>query len=104
MRFLLGQKTVLYGKPLSGQMLYVLDASTAGVRLCGYPANIHRGSGPRAGISAQAGTDGTIVFFTLRLASGSPNRRLGRMLPDGDIEFMGRDDTQVKPTACALSW
>lgn len=92
-----GQKTVPYGKPLSGQMLYVLDVS---LRPCPLwvPGEIYiAGVGlaqeylHRPELTEQA-------FFSHPLTDERLYRTgdWGRMLPNGDIEFMGRDDTQVK--------
>lgn len=90
-------KTVPYGKPLSGQMLYVLDAE---MRLCPpwVPGEIYI-----AGVGLAEGylhrPELTARAFVRHPATGERMYRtgdLGRLLPDGDIEFLGREDTQVK--------
>lgn len=92
-----GQKTVPYGKPLSGQMLYVLDAS---MRPCPLwvPGEIYIAG---VGLAQEYlhRPELTEQSFFSHPQTGERLYRTGdwgRMLPDGDIEFMGRDDTQVK--------
>lgn len=92
-----GQKTVPYGKPLSGQMLYVLDAS---MRPCPtwVPGEIYIAG---AGLAQEYlhRPELTEKAFFPHPATGERLYRTGdwgRLLPDGDIEFLGREDTQVK--------
>ncbi|WP_291440746.1 amino acid adenylation domain-containing protein [Desulfovibrio sp.] len=91
------QKTIPYGKPLSGQILYVLDAA---MRLCPQwtPGEIHI-----AGVGLAEGylhrPELTDKAFVLHPVTGERLYRTGdwgRLLPDGDIEFLGREDSQVK--------
>lgn len=91
------QNTIPYGKPLSGQILYVLDAA---MRPCPQwtPGEIYI-----AGVGLAEGylhrPELTARAFVLHPVTGERLYRTGdwgRLLPDGDIEFLGREDTQVK--------
>ena len=93
----LGQKNVPYGKALSGQTLYVLDAI---MRPCPVwvPGEIYI-----AGVGLAEGyfrkPEITTKVFVRHPLTGERLYRTGdwgRWLPDGDIEFLGREDTQVK--------
>lgn len=92
-----GQKAVPYGKPLSGQMLYVLDAS---MRPCPLwvPGEIYIAGAGLAQEYLHRPELTEKAFFPHPLTGERLYRTgdWGRMLPDGDIEFLGRDDTQVK--------
>ncbi len=91
------QQMIPYGKPLSGQMLHVLDAS---MRSCPtwVPGEIYiAGVGLAKGYFRQP--ELTEKAFILHPLTGERIYRTGdwgRWLPDGDIEFLGREDAQVK--------
>lgn len=93
----LGQKTVPYGKALSGQALYVLDTE---MRPCPQwtPGEIHIAGVGLAECYLHR-PELTASAFVRHPESGERLYRTGdwgRLLPDGDIEFLGREDTQVK--------
>lgn len=91
------QKNIPYGKPLSGQMLYVLDSL---MRPCPIwvPGEIYiAGVGLAEGYLHQE--DLTRNSFKKHPVTGERLYKTGdwgRWLPDGDIEFLGREDAQVK--------
>lgn len=89
--------SVPYGKPLSNQQMHVLDRRWQG---CpdGVTGEIHIG-----GAGVAEGYLGDPVHTAERFAAhprtGERLYRtgdLGRYLPDGNIEFLGREDNQVK--------
>lgn len=92
-----GCRSIPYGRPLTNQRLYVLDSAmqlrpdwTAGQLYIG-------GLGLALGYWQDA--DKTAAAFVRHPENGERLYKtgdLGRYLPDGQIEFLGREDTQVK--------
>ena len=90
-------KSVPYGKPLRNQRFYVLDRS---LQLC---AVWKRGDLYIGGIGVALGywrdRERTDASFVMHPRTGERLYRtgdLGVLHPDGSIEFLGREDTQVK--------
>ncbi|MEY9928687.1 pyochelin synthetase [Catenulispora sp. GP43] len=92
-----GARSVSYGKPLANQTFHVLDPW---LRDCpdGVTGELYIG-----GVGLAAGYLGdperTAARFIVHPRTGERLYRtgdLGRYLPDGEIEFLGREDTQVK--------
>ena len=90
-------KSIPYGRPMGNQTLHVLDD---GLRACPdwVPGTIYIG-----GLGLAAGywneREKTEAAFTLHPKTGERIYRtgdLGRYHPDGVVEFLGRDDFQVK--------
>jgi pyochelin synthetase len=90
-------RSIPYGKPLSNQKMYVLDKRW---QQCpdGVTGEIHIG-----GVGVAGGYLGdpvrTAERFVEHPRTGERLYRtgdLGRYLPDGNIEFLGREDNQVK--------
>lgn len=90
-------KTVPYGKALTAQSLHVLD-SLMRPRPVGVPGDIHiAGAGLARGYLND--TEQTRAAFVHHPGEGARFYRTGdrgRLLADGDIEFLGRLDGQVK--------
>ncbi len=89
--------SIPYGRPMRNQTFYVLDGDLE-PRPVGVPGNLYIG-----GIGLAKGywrdEEKTRAQFLTHPRTGERLYRtgdLGRMLPDGDIEFLGRDDFQVK--------
>lgn len=92
-----GCRSIPYGRPLANQRLYILDEAmqlrpdwSAGQLFIG-------GTGLARGYWQDP--DKTAAAFIRHPVSGERLYRtgdLGRYLPDGAIEFLGREDTQVK--------
>lgn len=92
-----GRRSVPYGRPLDNQMFRVLDDALQD-RPDWATGHLHIG-----GIGLARGYWGdevkTAASFFVHPLSGERLYRtgdLGRYLPDGDIEFLGRSDSQVK--------
>lgn len=90
-------KSVPYGKPLANQTMYVLDDRFQH-RPVWVPGHIYIG-----GVGLAQGYRGdpekTKASFINHPRTGERLYRtgdLGRYLPDGNIEFLGRDDGQIK--------
>ncbi|MFE6686302.1 amino acid adenylation domain-containing protein [Streptomyces sp. NPDC057743] len=86
-----------YGKPLANQTMQVLDAA---LRPCPVwsTGEIHIG-GKGVALGYWADPDKTAERFVTHPVTGERLYRtgdLGRYLPGGDIEFLGREDHQVK--------
>lgn len=89
--------SIPYGRPMANQRLYVLDHASE-PRPTWVPGDIHiAGMGLALGYwKDEALTD---VSFINHPRTGERLYRtgdLGRYLPDGNIEFLGREDSQVK--------
>ncbi|GGS29398.1 non-ribosomal peptide synthetase [Actinokineospora fastidiosa] len=90
-------RSIPYGTPLENQTFHVLDA--AGQDCPDYvPGDLHIGGmGLAEGYLGDA--ERTAARFVTHPRTGERLYRtgdLGRYLPDGTIEFLGREDTQVK--------
>jgi yersiniabactin nonribosomal peptide synthetase len=92
-----GWKSIPYGKPMWNQRFYVLDRQ---MRICPHwvPGQLFIGGiGAAKGyLNDQEKTNNSFIFhpgFGERLYKTGD---LGRYLPDGNIEFLGREDFQVK--------
>lgn len=95
-----GWSSIPYGKPLDNNSFYILDKNHNVVPR-GVAGELYIG-----GVGVARGYMGDIertsASFLRNRFSGSPDDRmyktgdLGRMLPDGNIEFLGRADHQVK--------
>lgn len=90
-------KSIPYGKPLLNQRFYVLDKSFR-IRPVGVPGELYIG-----GIGLAKGywrnQEKTDTSFIHHPQSGERLYKTGdwgRYLPDGNIEFLGREDCQVK--------
>ncbi|AVP97134.1 hypothetical protein C7S18_07980 [Ahniella affigens] len=91
-----GWRSVPYGRPLGNQSFHVLDSAMQprpeGVTGPLYIGGIGLAKGywrdpVRTALSFVPGSDGAMLYRT---------GDLGRYLPDGNIEFLGREDAQVK--------
>ncbi|MGI5489866.1 amino acid adenylation domain-containing protein [Microtetraspora malaysiensis] len=91
-----GRRSIPYGKPLSNQQMHVLDRRR---QSCpdGVPGEIYIGG---AGVAeGYLDPERTAERFVEHPRTGDRLYRtgdLGRYLPDGNIEFLGRQDNQVK--------
>ncbi|HEY6321973.1 MAG TPA: amino acid adenylation domain-containing protein [Thermoanaerobaculia bacterium] len=92
-----GWRSIPYGRPMSGQTFHVLDEALA-PRPTWVPGHLFIG-----GIGLARGYWGdaekTAASFITHPRTGERLYRtgdLGRYLPGGDIEFLGREDSQVK--------
>jgi amino acid adenylation domain-containing protein len=90
-------RSIPYGRPMSGQTFHVLDGALA-PRPAWVPGQLFIG-----GIGLARGYWGdpekTAASFIAHPRTGERLYRtgdLGRYLPGGDIEFLGREDSQVK--------
>ena len=95
-----GQGTVPIGRPIAGARIYILDAQGKVLPL-GVPGEIHVG-GPGVARGYLNQPQLTAQRFIADPFSMQEDARLyktgdlGRWLPDGSIEFLGRNDFQVK--------
>jgi amino acid adenylation domain-containing protein len=92
-----GWRSIPYGRPMSGQTFHVLDEALA-PRPTWVPGHLFIG-----GVGLARGYWGdpekTAASFITHPRTGERLYRtgdLGRYLPGGDIEFLGREDSQVK--------
>jgi amino acid adenylation domain-containing protein len=89
--------SIPYGRPMANQRFHVLDAALAPCPDW-VPGQIHiAGTGLAAGYWRDA--EKTAASFITHPRTGERLYRtgdLGRYLPDGTIEFLGREDSQVK--------
>ncbi|MEM7350266.1 MAG: amino acid adenylation domain-containing protein, partial [Acidobacteriota bacterium] len=90
--------SIPYGKPMVNQTFHVLDAATLAPRPVWVPGELYIG-----GIGLAKGywkdAEKTAGSFVVHPQTGERLYRtgdLGRYLPDGNIEFLGREDLQVK--------
>jgi len=96
----LSLRRVPIGRPTPGRRLYVLDRYGKPVPV-GVPGELYIG-GPRVALSYLYRPKLTAEKFLPDLFSGEPGARmyrtgdLVRYLPDGNLEFLGRMDHQVK--------
>lgn len=93
------QTSIPYGRPIDNSAFYILDGEGALVPP-GVAGELYIGG---AGVARgyMNDKDRTAAAFVKDRFSGDGGRMyktgdLGRMLPDGDIEFLGRKDHQVK--------
>jgi amino acid adenylation domain-containing protein len=90
-------KSIPYGRPMSNQRFYVMDDN---LKLCPFwvPGHLYiEGIGVARGYWRD--DERSRASFLHHPATGSRMYRtgdLGRYLPDGNIEFLGREDYQVK--------
>ncbi len=90
-------KSIPYGRPMANQRFYVLDRQFQ-PRPCWVPGELYIAD---KGLARGYWRDPqkTDAAFVHHPVSGQRLYRtgdLGRFLPDGNIEFLGREDTQVK--------
>jgi acyl-coenzyme A synthetase/AMP-(fatty) acid ligase/acyl carrier protein len=92
-----GARSIPYGRPMANQTFHVLDAQLR-PRPTWVPGQLYIG-----GIGLAKGywrdAEKTAASFFTHPRTGEPLYRtgdLGRYLPDGEIEFLGREDSQVK--------
>ncbi len=92
-----GWRSIPYGRAMAGQSFHVLDADLA-PRPVWVPGELYIG-----GVGLARGywrdPEKTAASFVASPETGERLYRtgdLGRWLPDGTIEFLGREDTQVK--------
>jgi amino acid adenylation domain-containing protein len=92
-----GWKSIPYGKPMRNQRFHVLDERLA-ARPVWVPGELYiAGEGLAAGYWQDA--EKTAARFVVHPRTGERLYRTGdwgRYLPDGNLEFLGRDDLQVK--------
>ena len=92
-----GWRSIPYGRPMSGQTFHVLDEALA-PRPAWVPGHLFIGGvGLARGYWGDA--EKTAASFITHPRTGERLYRtgdLGRYLPGGDIEFLGREDSQVK--------
>ena len=89
--------SVPYGRPLANQTFHVLDERMRD-RPDWVPGELHIG-GAGVAVGYLGDEARTAERFVTRPGTGERLYRtgdLGRYLPDGDIEFLGREDDQVK--------
>jgi amino acid adenylation domain-containing protein len=90
-------KSIPYGKPLSNQQFYVLDEHLDR-RPTWVSGGLYIGGGGLA-IGYWRDENETTASFIYHPRTGERLYKtgdLGRYLPDGDIEFLGREDQQIK--------
>ncbi|WP_431775069.1 amino acid adenylation domain-containing protein [Streptomyces cucumeris] len=89
--------SIPYGRPLTNQTLHVLDAALR-PRPVGVPGDLYIG-GTGVALGYWRDPDRTAAAFLSHPLTGERLYRtgdLGRFLPDGNVEFLGREDFQVK--------
>ena len=92
-----GWKSIPYGKPLSNQSLYVLKQDLTASPLW-VPGNLYIG-GKGLALGYWRDEEKTASSFIIHPETGERLYKtgdMGRYLPDGNIEFLGREDSQVK--------
>ncbi len=90
-------KSIPYGKPLASQRVMVLDGALE-PRPTWVPGDLYIG-GEGLARGYWRDEEKTAAAFIIHPSTGDRLYRtgdLGRYLPDGNIEFLGRNDTQVK--------
>jgi len=90
-------KSIPYGKPLKNQTFHVLDTALR-PRPIGVPGDLYIG-GVGLAMGYWKNTQQTDKAFIVHPESGDRLYRtgdLGRYLSDGNIEFLGREDAQIK--------
>ncbi|MEE8586417.1 MAG: non-ribosomal peptide synthetase, partial [Acidobacteriota bacterium] len=90
-------KSIPYGRPMANQRFYVLDGQLQ-PRPCWVPGQLYIGGDglARGYWRDQQKTDAAFVHHPVSGQRLYRTGDLGRFLPDGNIEFLGREDTQVK--------
>jgi amino acid adenylation domain-containing protein len=89
--------SIPYGRPMANQTFHILDKAMSPCPL-GVPGDLHIG-GTGVAMGYWKAPDLTAASFVDHPETGARIYRtgdLGRYLPDGTIEFLGRDDFQVK--------
>ncbi|MER5784194.1 amino acid adenylation domain-containing protein [Streptomyces mobaraensis] len=89
--------SIPYGKPLANQTVHVLDAALR-PRPVGVPGDLYIG-GTGVALGYWRDPERTAAAFLTHPETGERLYRtgdLGRFLPDGNVEFLGREDFQVK--------
>jgi acyl-coenzyme A synthetase/AMP-(fatty) acid ligase len=89
--------SIPYGRPMANQTFHILDRAMSPCPV-GVPGDLHIG-GVGVALGYWKAPDLTAASFFEHPETGAPLYRtgdLGRYLPDGTIEFLGRDDFQVK--------
>ncbi len=92
-----GWRSIPYGRPMSGQTFHVLDGGLA-PRPVWVPGQLFIG-GVGLARAYWGDPEKTAASFITHPRTGERLYRtgdLGRYLPGGDIEFLGREDSQVK--------
>nr|WP_245600700.1 non-ribosomal peptide synthetase [Streptomyces sulphureus] len=90
-------QSIPYGRPLANQTLHVLDAALR-PRPVGVPGDLYIG-GTGVALGYWRDPERTAAAFLDHPETGERLYRtgdLGRVLPDGNVEFLGREDFQVK--------
>ena len=90
-------QSIPYGRPLANQSWHVLDARMQ-QRPVGVAGDLYIGGAglARGYWNDEARTDASFIQHPDSGARMYRTGDIGRRLSDGDIEFLGRDDTQVK--------
>ncbi|KAB7836968.1 non-ribosomal peptide synthetase [Streptomyces mobaraensis] len=89
--------SIPYGKPLTNQTVHVLDAALR-PRPVGVPGDLYIG-GTGVALGYWRDPERTAAAFLTHPETGERLYRtgdVGRFLPDGNVEFLGREDFQVK--------
>jgi amino acid adenylation domain-containing protein len=92
-----GWRSIPYGRAMTGQQFHVLDEALR-PRPTWVPGQLYIG-GVGLALGYWRDEDRTAASFVVHPATGERLYRtgdLGRWLPDGTIEFLGREDGQVK--------
>lgn len=93
-------RTIPIGRPIGNTTVYILDAELRPVPI-GVPGEIHIGGDglARGYLGAPEATSERFIEHPFGRQTGAKLYKtgdLGRYLPDGNIEFLGRNDNQVK--------
>jgi len=90
-------KSIPYGKPLSNQNFYILDWDKC-ILPVGCVGNLYIGGVgiARCYYGDQALTENSFIYHSELGQRLYRTGDLGRYMPDGNIEFLGREDHQVK--------
>lgn len=98
-------RSIPYGRPMANQYFYVLNAALEPCPIW-VPGQLYIG-----GIGLALGywrdeekTNASFMIHPRTQERLYKTGDLGRYLPDGNIEFLGREDFQVKSMATASSW
>ena len=95
-----GARSIPIGGPISNTQIYILDRQGEPLPIGVVGQDLHWRGGRRARLFEPAGADGGAVCCrSVCVGAGARMYKtgdLGRHLPDGNIEFVGRNDFQVK--------
>ncbi|MDI5790324.1 AMP-binding protein [Bacillus licheniformis] len=91
------ERTIPIGKPIGNSTAYIVDEHGA-LQPIGVPGELCVGGDgvARGYLNQPELTDESLSAILCRREADVPHGRLGKWLPDGNIEFLGRIDHQVK--------